>query len=124
LNSEEPLKHLITQLLNSQEPKMITPDLWSRPKLSKEISTDNLLRSQICREMPKEKIIETENCKLSFSRGKPDTGTLKTNSWSLEKNKITSGLAIIMFWKEIKISKQNLTPFNPTALFSAVKTKT
>jgi len=67
--------------------------------------------------MPKEKIIETENCKLSFSRGKQDTGTLKTNFWSPEKNKITLGLAIIMFWREIKISKLNLTLFNPTALF-------
>ena len=41
---------------------------------------DNLLKSQIYKEMPKQKILETENYKLSFSKEKLDTETLKINS--------------------------------------------
>jgi hypothetical protein len=41
---------------------------------------DNLLKNQIYKEMLKEKMLETENYKLSFSKEKPDTETLKINS--------------------------------------------
>jgi len=72
LSSEELMKLLTLLHLNTPEPRMTTLDSWSRHKLSKEISMDNLLKRQTSRELPRMKMQDAVNSNLKPSKGRLD----------------------------------------------------
>lgn len=95
-----------------------------KPKLFKEILTDNLLKNQISKEMLKEKMLETENSNHKYLKETPDLETLRIKFWLQEKNKTISDLATTTSLRETKTWNLKLMLFNLIAMFWTVKTKT
>jgi hypothetical protein len=68
MNLEKLQRTLTKPVLSSLELKMITLDSQLKFKLSKETLMDNSARKVICKDKLKMRMVETETCKLNFSK--------------------------------------------------------